>query len=125
MHKILLTISLLLCCFYLLFLYYHNPDQTAICPKCIMLTLTKYRCPSCGIQRLIYYCMHGEILKGIKYNYFATAAIPFLAIAASSCIKTKTKYSVLVHHYVLNRYSAYTYMFLYFTWWIIRNLLNV
>lgn len=105
-------------------LYTHDPSVTVLSPKCVMLMLTGYKCPGCGMQRMIYHFMHGEVLTAIRYNYFATLVLFIVALWAV-CKLSGNSVCVKVRNALTSRTSAYAYIGLYFFWWIFRNIADL
>lgn len=103
-------------------LYYNvTPENSEAMPKCTVRQLTGYDCPSCGAQRAFHAALHGDFLKAISYNPFFLISIPyFLLILYASVFKNKSaeKIKRITHH----RYAVYTYIALFFAWWIARNI---
>lgn len=62
----------------LIFLYFHNPIENSILPKCIFLKFTGFYCPGCGATRATYYLSHGNILKAFSYNQLYVLFLPFM-----------------------------------------------
>lgn len=109
----------------LFLIYKNNPSQTLWSPKCIMLATTGYKCPGCGIQRLAYNVLHGNFVTAIKYNYFTAFLFPYFFLWGSINMIPNSKYTININKYFTNKYTAYTYIALYFTWWIVRNIYNI
>lgn len=109
----------------LIILYNHDPSYTQWSPKCVMLALTGYKCPGCGIQRFVHHLMHGEVAEALRYNYFAAIVLPYLVIAVGSYAFVGTRWGKAIQDKLLNRYVAYTYIALYFVWWIVRNIFDL
>ena len=105
--------------------YFHDPEQNWWSPKCIMLTLTGYKCPGCGIQRFAYHLMHGDVMTAIHYNYFAAALSPYLLLLASGELSPSEHWRETVHKRLANRTFGYIYLTLYFAWWVLRNILEL
>ena len=108
------------------FYYFVNPETSKFVPKCVMYSLTGYKCPSCGIQRFIHHFIHGEFLVAIKYNYFLILALPYVSIAIIAELLSLTKrfknvakksMQYIYHTRVLQAYLVITLL-----WWLIRNI---
>lgn len=127
-HIIVFLITLVICLLAGLFYYYADPQKSVIMPKCIMKSITGYQCPSCGTQRALHALLHGKILQAFQYNYFFIISIPLLLIAvyASFGIKSTkpSKITITLHRFVTNKYTLITYIFLFFGWWILRNIIG-
>lgn len=105
-------------------LYSHDPEKTTWSPKCIILMTTGYKCPGCGIQRMVYHLMHGEVLTAIKYNYFAAFVLP-LAAVWGACSLSANKVCIKVRNILESKTSGFLYIGLYFFWWIFRNVMGL
>lgn len=108
-----------------IFYYRFNPSTTPWAPKCVMLTLTGYKCPGCGMQRMLYNLLHGHLLKAASYNYFGALVIPYLLILATTYILPSSDYTQWVRRHFATSWVAYTYGVLFFLWWILRNILGL
>lgn len=93
--------------------------------QCLWKLLTGTQCPACGFQRACHALVHGHPLEALSYNYFFVLSIP-LAITVILCewYNWHHKFDglrVLVHHpCTLKGYIA-----LFFTWWVLRNILGI
>lgn len=93
-------------------------------PKCPMKFITGYNCPSCGIQRAVHCVLHGEFMEALHYNLFLTISIPFAIIVILASWYNFNHVFDGLNKLICNRYVLITYIILYFSWWIIRNILN-
>jgi len=62
----------------LLFLYFHNPIESKVFPKCIFLEYAGVYCPGCGVTRSTYYLVHGDILKAFRFNQLYILFLPLM-----------------------------------------------
>ena len=62
----------------LCYLYFHNPVENSILPKCIILQYTGLYCPGCGATRATYYLTHGNFLKAFGFNQLYVIFVPFM-----------------------------------------------
>lgn len=106
-------------------LYMADPATTAWSPKCLMLSLTGYKCPGCGIQRMMHHLLHGELAAAIRYNYFAALIMPFLIMLGIGLLFPDTRMGRFSNRYIANKYTGFAYITLYIAWWIARNVLNI
>ncbi|MBR3531969.1 MAG: DUF2752 domain-containing protein [Bacteroidaceae bacterium] len=107
-----------------IFYYVVNPTTVSpFIPKCVWRLLTGTQCPACGFQRAVHSVLHGHFIEALSYNYFFILSIPFfLLVLLSDCIlPSNNSLRRFTHH----RYTLYTYIFLFFAWWILRNVWNV
>lgn len=101
--------------------FFVNPEYSEFVPKCMLKQLTGYDCPSCGAQRAFHAVLHGNFAKAISYNPFFVISVPYFLLVLyatffGNSIATKVR-SVTFH-----KYAVYTYIVLFFAWWIIRNM---
>jgi len=110
------------------FYYCVDPNKSMLMPKCPLKLMTGYQCPSCGAQRAIHAFLHGNFYEAIAYNFFFIIAIPFLLITAYAVFmrarKKPSKLTIKLYDFTTNRYTLLAYVFLFFIWWIIRNLIG-
>lgn len=105
-------------------LYYNDPSLTKWSPKCAIHYITGYQCPSCGGQRFLYSILHGNIGNAFKYNMFLTIALPYVLILSITHL-FQVSMVMKIRNMLENKYAVYTYLFLYITWGITRNILNI
>ncbi|MCD8237132.1 MAG: DUF2752 domain-containing protein [Prevotellaceae bacterium] len=105
--------------------YLNDPARTVWCPKCVMLAVTGYKCPGCGVQRMFFHVLHGDVIAGIRYNYFAALVWVYALVLISGYIVPIKSYTKFIREHLVNRYVAYSYLILYVVWWIIRNVLDI
>ena len=110
---------------FLTIVFLYDPEQNVWSPKCIMLQLTGYRCPGCGIQRFTYHALHGDIVGAVHYNYFAALLSPYLLLLLSGECTPSRRWRQYVRVHFATKYFGYSYIALYFIWWVLRNILGV
>lgn len=105
--------------------YFVNPTTRHFPFLCLWKVVTGTQCPACGFQRAFHALIHGYLVEALSYNYFFVLSIP---LAFSAILSEWYNY----HHkldwlwaIVHNRYTLITYVFLYFCWWILRNILGI
>ena len=113
--SIILLITILFCGY---FLYFNDPINSDYTPKCWFKVFTGLSCPGCGFQRCMHAMFHGDFLSAIKYNLFLAIGIPIVLVSAVTETIRQNNSSIL------NSRVAYTYLFLYFAWFIVRNVFN-
>ena len=102
-------------------LFYFNPEEELLAPKCIFKMLTGLDCPSCGCQRAIHHLLHGDLCIAISYNPFLVYTVPyFLMVVMATYLKTR--WAQRLRYYVFNHRALMLYVALYFLWWIVRNI---
>ena len=105
--------------------FWINPTENQWVPKCFFKQLTGFQCPSCGMQRAIHSFVHGDILVGLKYNFFLLFAIPYAtAVIVASFYNVNNNLAAL-RRVVFSAKTLQVYVILYFVWWILRNILDV
>lgn len=107
------------------FYYLVNPVVQHYPLQCIWKVFTGTQCPACGFQRACHALIHGHFSEALSYNYFFVVSVPlaFIAIMAEwynfhhklDCLRA----------FVHNQFTLKTYVVLYFSWWVLRNLLNI
>lgn len=111
-----------------IFYYFADPAKSIIMPKCIMKQLTGWQCPSCGGQRALHAFLHGHLLEAISYNLFLILSIPLLLVTAYAVMMIKRNHpsaiTIKLYNFVTNRFTLLTYVFLFFLWWVLRNLIG-
>jgi hypothetical protein len=119
-NKKLMKSSLMIIAFLLLvaFLYFNDPINSDYTPKCWFKVFTGLSCPGCGFQRCMHAMFHGDFLSAIKYNLFLAIGVPIVLVSAVTETIRQNNSSIL------NSRVAYTYLFLYFAWFIVRNVFN-
>ena len=108
----------------LCFLYIVNIENSVLAPKCIFYTYTGFKCPGCGLQRMMHSLMHGDINIAFRYNYF----IPFICITlilAMILLWLKNKGCYVIPKWITKRNIALGHVVLYFTWWLLRNMYDL
>lgn len=103
-----------------LFLYLYDPVKSIFAPKCWFKVLTGLSCPGCGFQRCVHALLHGNLGEAISYNLFLAVGFPFLVFVAV-CESVGLGFSTLL----IKRRAAYMYLFLYFTWFVVRNVYKI
>ncbi len=50
-------------------LYFHSPESPGSrWPRCLFHALTGLYCPGCGGTRALYWLLHGEFFRSLRYN---------------------------------------------------------
>ena len=105
--------------------YFVNPTMQHYPLRCIWNVITETQCPACGIQRAIYALVHGNFAEALSCNYFFVLSVPFaILVILSEWYNYHHKLDWL-RAIIHNQYTLKTYVFLYFGWWILRNVCNV
>ena len=108
-----------------IFYYYVNPSSQGHPIQCPWHVLTGTQCPACGSQRALNALVHGHFYQALSSNYFFILSIPYALV------------SVLVSWYnvghrldglkriAFHPITLKAYVFIFFAWWIIRNILGI
>ncbi len=106
-------------------LYFVDPAECVWAPKCMVHELTGWQCPGCGISRATHTLLHGHFSEALRYNYFFIISIPyFIAVCAVTFIPQLNRHKRL-YYAVTGKVSAWTYVVLFFLWFVMRNILNL
>lgn len=98
----------------------YNPAHSYLAPKCPVFLLTGWECPSCGIQRALHSILTGEWGLALRYNPFLCLSIPYALIAMWGAWG-KGYAADKCSRFAFHRYTLWTYIALFFGWWIFRN----
>lgn len=107
------------------FYYLVNPIMQHYPIQCIWKVLTGTQCPACGFQRALHALLHGRYGEALSYNYFFIISIPLAFIAILSEWYNYHHIFDGLHAFVHHQYTIKTYVVLYFTWWVLRNILSI
>ncbi|MBQ7511032.1 MAG: DUF2752 domain-containing protein [Prevotella sp.] len=109
----------------LLFLYFLNPVETALAPKCVFHAATGWSCPGCGMQRFLHAMMHGRFLEAIRYNYLLVVLIPYITLYAIQRLCLKGHAQQQWRKVLEGRTVTYALCILAPAWFVIRNILHI
>ena len=115
---------LLACASALLLLYWLNPTEQPLMPKCPFKLLTGLSCPGCGFQRATHAALHGNFLQALSYNYWFTFALPYLLMVIIEKWVLRGQWKRHAEAVIEHPILIYTYVVTFFAWLIIRNILN-
>lgn len=90
-------------------------------PKCIFKTLTGYDCPGCGASRALHAFLHGNLKEALAYNYFIIIGVTYAGLA-SLCVWIPNIGTNRLRNLIFGKKVAWIYIFLFFSWWILRNM---
>lgn len=105
--------------------YRFNPSDCQFAPKCPLWLLTGWQCPSCGIQRAFHAFLHGDVMGGMRYNYFLVIALPYAFAAVLATWYDVGDRFAKLRRFVYSGTTLRVYLFLFVAWWIVRNILKV
>lgn len=110
----------------LIILYIYDPLSYSIMPKCGFKMITGYSCPGCGLQRAIHALLNGNPIKAIQYNYFLVYSGPYaFFLILEKWLLPECSIKRQICSIVEHRIAVYTYIVLFFIWFIIRNCFNL
>lgn len=105
----------------IVYMYYqYDPSYSSLAPKCIVRQLTGYDCPSCGIQRAIHSLLHLDVERAFWLNPFIFVVAPYIVLLILTTL-CKGEVFCRMRQYVQHRVVIYSYIALYFIWWVVRN----
>ncbi len=76
---LVIAICVVIACLYFVI----DPTTSRWVPKCTVYSLTGYKCPGCGSQRMLHALLHGDLGAAWHYNAFLLCAIPFIIFGAA------------------------------------------
>lgn len=124
-HKMALLFPVILVMAGIIYFVFDPTKTNLPFPKCPMKFITGYDCPSCGVQRAMHCLLHGEFLNALHYNYFMIFSIPLLILVILASWYNFNHIFDRLYKLVCNKFVLFTYIVLYFAWWIIRNIYNI
>jgi hypothetical protein len=72
----------------LVVLVFVDPRTAAFAPVCPLHYATGLHCPGCGTGRALHALVHGDLVRALRLNVLAVAAIPvFLALALRAALR--------------------------------------
>lgn len=100
--------------------FFVDPSGNKWMPRCFLLSITGYKCPGCGSQRMIHALLHGDLQQALHYNAFLVAAIPVIGLYL---ISDYAKWCPQWLDKTLKQPATIgTLVVLMFAWWILRNI---
>lgn len=105
--------------------YFVNPHVTSFPIKCVWKVLTGTDCPACGAQRALHALSHGNFTEALSYNYFFILSVPYAFLAILVSWYNYNDVFGKLKEIVFHRYTLKVYVYLYFGWWIMRNVLSI
>lgn len=76
--KILLSVFVLVIGILFIFVYENLPFKI----PCVFEEITGFYCPGCGVTRMVFALLHGDIRQAIAYNSFVMVLMPFIIVFA-------------------------------------------
>ena len=99
-----------------------DPTSSQLFPKCAFYMLTGYKCPGCGMQRMVHALLHGEVLEAFRYNSFLMVVFPlafFLLVLEHYRNRFCRFYRWLSFSYIGIGFLVTTIL-----WWVLRNVFD-
>lgn len=106
-------------------LYFVNPTDYMIMPKCLFKVLTGWDCPGCGLQRCIHAMVHGRFVEGIGYNYFLLCAGPYVLSFMVAYFMPEGRARTRLTQVIEHRVAICAFLVLFGIWFVVRNLLGI
>ena len=106
-------------------LYFFNPENTIWLPKCPILLLTGFQCPSCGGQRAFYQLVHGNLIEAFMYNPFLIISIPYAVLLILVTWFIPKHKCIRLRKFCYHKATVFTYIALMLIWWILRNIMKI
>ena len=103
----------------------YNPIEHYWYPQCLVKLLTGWSCPACGFQRATHALLNGRITEALSYNYFYVIGVPYILLIVIGYGLKKMKKGMIMAERIENRTLAMLYVYSFFAWFIIRNILNI
>ena len=122
-RKRIITIVVLVVLIVAALLYFFvDPAHTSWMPRCVILSITGFKCPGCGSQRMIHALMHGDLRLAAHYNAFLLGAIPVIVLYL---INDYTSWCPLWLDKTLKHPATIaTLAVMMIAWWVLRNIFN-
>ncbi len=105
-------------------LYFIVDPCTWWIPKCPFKLWTGYSCPACGAQRALHAALHLDIAEAIRYNLFLVLGVPYFGLAVLSRFSGRGKISIC-RRIVMSKVITWGYIAMFFSWWVVRNILCI
>lgn len=106
-------------------LYFFNPIQYALMPKCPVKLLTGLSCPGCGFQRAVHALLHGRFEEALQYNLFFAYAIPYLLAVFIANMVLRGERQIKTLNFLEGRFMAITYVVIFSIWFVLRNIYQI
>lgn len=108
----------LLCLLFLL--YWLNPVESPLFPKCPFYVLTGLKCPGCGSQRAIHSLLRLHVADAFGYNALLVGSMPFLAcLVVAGCLRRRHPKPYL---WLSTPTATALYLLIIIAWWVCRNV---
>lgn len=102
-----------------------DPAESVWMPKCPFKLLTGLSCPGCGGQRAAHALLHGDVVGALRYNWFLIYAAPYLLLLIVERFFLKGDWQQKVQRFAESKFVVMFYVFSYFAWMVVRNILHI
>ena len=109
----------------LVLLYFFNPMETPIAPRCPFKEYTGWSCPGCGMQRFLHALTHGRLLEAISYNFLLAILLPYMMLLILERFVLKGSIQRVIKRLVESNITTYSFCVIVALWTIVRNILNI
>ena len=103
----------------------YNPTDSHWFPQCPIKQFIGLSCPGCGAQRAVHSLLNGKWDEALSFNYFFVIGIPYATLVSVAYFlhrfKGKEKITNTLEHQAL----AMIYVYCFFAWFVIRNILDI
>jgi len=106
-------------------LFFLDPSQYTLAPKCPFKLLTGFSCPGCGVQRAAHAALHGRWATAWHYNPFLLYSIPWFVSVVLAEWGSQGAWRTKLKKVVESRPVIYLYILLFFAWGIVRNICGI
>jgi hypothetical protein len=97
------------------------PNDSPFFPRCVFHAITGLYCPGCGTGRGILRMLRGDILGGIRQNWFLLVGLPILALADINAVLALLGREPLVD-FDRVKGLAFALLVAVLAYWILRNI---
>ncbi len=97
-----------------------DPEQSRLFPRCLFLSLTGYKCPGCGSQRMLHALLHGDVTAAWRQNALLLCSLPLLVVFAIAEVKQKSL--PRLYDVVTSPITVTVIVILFVVWAIVRNI---
>jgi hypothetical protein len=114
------TTTVIVCIFYVFYTF--NPDEYAY-PRCPVNVLTGYKCPGCGMQRMFYHLLHGDIAGAFACNGLLFFVLPYtvLGLYVEYVANRNALRTLRLRNFFFNKYAAIIVAVIVVVFTVVRN----
>jgi hypothetical protein len=122
MWRVLILLALIV---FIVVVFLVPPTEAVWMPKCVLKQWSGWDCPACGFQRSLHALLYGRFAEAFAYNYFFVISVPFLLLVVIGKYFVRGQFQHRWQRVVEHRYVVMSYVVLFFTWWVVRNVLGI